>query len=373
MTHPSSTRRGFLAGGGAAAALAAAGGETDAADAVRSLFATNRGPLADGDAVVVADGVATTLDPAGEGLQRAVDVAGDAGGGLVLLPPTTVDVRGPILLRSGVSIQGVRGASTLEVTTPRTDGLVFDPAVSDGGPPGFVADVSLDGFALVGPGSGVPTGAAVVDGGATRCRVGSLTVSGWRNAAWRERAGANSFDVSVDFLRVHDVDAGDADGVLELVGGGAPVRFDQVVVVPTDESTGRRSTVVRQRGGTRTFGSLNVGGTPGAILTGLPQGFTADVINWEPSAPAASPPHALFDLSIARPLTVGQLHVWKPVGYVYDCYRGGPTRLPVPYFRGEGRAERAVVRVQEPGSHPVLYDGRAAEVVGDDDAVRAVY
>ena len=68
------------------------------------------------------------------------------------------------------------------------------------------------------------------------------------------------------------------------------------------------------------------------------------------------------------PLTIGQLHVWDAVEYVYDFFRGGPVRLPVPNFREGARAERAVVRLagsQEVAPEILVYLNRLSDLLFD--------
>jgi len=327
--------------------------------------------LSSGLIVPVADGLAgTTVDPSSSSspVQDALDMVAAKGGGTVYLPPDTVNEQGPVVMHSSCGLKGTFGESAINIDNQNTHGLLFDPDASDYTNARFIKETVVDGVTIRGPGMNNDTGIAVYDrGGMWRCHFGDIFVTGWHNAAWREEDGTNSFEVTVDYLRIKNVDAGDTEALIEWVGGGAPSQFHYIAPYPEKDASGKPSDIIKMYGGSLQVGTLNIGGIPGKVLKGIPKGFSAAYVNWEPSAKRydePAPSH-LIECTGNRAVTIDQLHYWKPVDYVYKLYKAGSCDLARPVPRGYDSAiNRNIINNAKDTGNGVVFHGKSSEVDG---------
>ena len=336
---------------------------TDAPEPVDSV-----GDLVDGDVVCVGEALdTTTVDPeeTETPVQDALDLIAETGG-RVYLPPRRVRERGPVRPYPNTGIYGFgMNVSVLHITDADTDGIVFDrdPRANR---------VQLDGFELRGPGLDTDSGVAIHVRDSTASPVadpadlyvGRLYCWAWSDSVYRVDEGVGPFQCRLDFLRMDDCDAGDADALVEWRSDYGPANaVGTVVAYPRADRSGADSTLLFQRGGGLAFGDITVGGTTGRLVDTQSGRLHVGRLHYEP-VDARSVPESLVRVGPYGATRFDDVVVDAgAVDYVYELTEGaGNARFGPPGGRGTVRETVVNVAGELDGDRPSFYFGRPDEV-----------
>lgn len=310
-------------------------------------------------------------------IQDAINLVDSAGGGTVLLPPTTVNSPGDIRMKSRVNLQGANlFASTVHITDSNADGIVFD-ADANGGK---VEHMNVSGFRLSGPGLSSKTGIAIhhVKGDTHQVHMDRIAFTGWANSIYKVDRNHNTgpFECRHDNFIVYQCDAGHLGGnsgeaLIDWQAWYGPANtWGTMALYPTTDFSGSNSNIACFKGGTHHIDHFNIGGSAGRVLRQTWDGqVNCDYINYEAIEQVSAPRHLVLAegdqaciVDKVRVKSSATQYVYE-VGY--ESMQGTPPgrkRIGFADNRGEIRAN--VLNLTAPGdaSRPSFYFGPSDDV-----------
>jgi hypothetical protein len=310
----------------------------------------------------------TTVDPSSSStpVQDALDYAANNGGGIVELPAlTTIRDTGPVQLHDDVDIDA--NHATIEITGDGNDGLYINN--SEALTTNYLqADLkgTLEITHANGENGNTGIGLHLVSG-VSNSDWDNIRLTGWNGRALFEEPGAASFQWTINHLYASQTDAGNANGVYDWQGGGAPVQINYVSGYPSDSSSASDSTIIHSDAKSLNINVINVGGSAGRVVNAAPagsHGLAVRQINWEPSTQNSTPNAVVYAVG-TNMVKVDQVVVYNnaTTNHVYGQFNGGDNYFGTVHVRGT--VNTAILQNRNDTNGTTIFEGQSSDVAED--------
>lgn len=306
-------------------------------------------------------------------IQDAINLVDSAGGGTVLLPPTTVQSPGNIRMKSNVNLRGTSiFSSAIHIGDNSADGIVFDANANGGNK---VEHMNLGGFRLSGPGLSSRTGIAIhhVQGDTHQVHMDRIAFTGWANSIYKvdRNNSTGPFECRHDNFIVYMCDAGhlgsdSSEALIDWQAWYGPANtWGTMAVYPSSRFSGSNSNIACFKGGTHHIDHFNIGGSSGRVLRQTWDAqVNCDYINYEAIEQVSAPSHIVLAegdqaclVDKVRVKNAATEYVYE-VGY--ESMQGTSPcrkRIGIADDRGEIRANVLNLTAPADSSRPSFYYG----------------